>query len=90
MGEQRSPISEPQYIVVVKYGDPNSHLALSTALGMFDSIDEATAYFEKEYEGTNHICEVVPLNVINLPEMAIDYVLAKMLDESGQGNTPLN
>jgi hypothetical protein len=90
MSEQRSPISEPQYIIVVTFGDPNSHLAQATSLGMFDSIDEATAYFEKEYEGTNHICEVVPLNVINLPEMAIDYVLAKMLDESGQGNTPLN
>ena len=51
-----------QWIVVVKYGDPNTHKALKTSMGVFESHEQAEYWANKFYEGTNFICDIIPLN----------------------------
>ena len=52
------------YIVHVTVGDPNSHLPLTTSFGMFESLEQAQGFIDTTYEDTPHICEVVPLNIV--------------------------
>ncbi len=54
--------TEPNYILVVQYGDPNSNEALKTSFGIFDSREKADDFRENHYVGSNFICEIVPLN----------------------------
>jgi cysteine sulfinate desulfinase/cysteine desulfurase-like protein len=56
--------SPSQYIVAVKYGDPNTNQALKTALGIFNTREEADLFIRVNYQDTNHICDVLPLNIL--------------------------
>ena len=51
-----------QYIVVVSYGDPNTHLPLRTSFGLFDSSQDANDWVNKNYQDVNYIVQVLPLN----------------------------
>jgi hypothetical protein len=57
-----------QYIAVVKYGDPNTHKPLKTSMGIFESHEDAKAWVHGTYHGTNHIVDVLPLNILEKVE----------------------
>tara|TARA_R100000935_G_scaffold58894_1_gene99203 strand:- start:12596 stop:12874 length:279 start_codon:yes stop_codon:yes gene_type:complete len=63
-----------KWIVHVTYGDPNSLLPLTTAIGLFDSQTQAQQFAYATYQGTNYVATVTPLNIIDweaneLPEI---------------------
>ena len=62
MSEEKSN----QWIVVVKYGDPNTHEPLKTSMGVFESRKQAEDWAHVIYEGSNFIVEVIPLNDFRL------------------------
>ena len=43
------------WIVHVTYGDPNSLVPLTSAIGMFDSQNQAQQFAHATYQGTNYI-----------------------------------
>ena len=53
------------WIVHVTYGDPNSLVPLTSAIGMFDSQNQAQKFAHATYQGTNYIVTVIPLNIID-------------------------
>ena len=53
-----------QYIMTIEYGDPNTNLALRTAVGIFQTQEVAEAFRIETYTDTNHICMIYPLNVL--------------------------
>ena len=57
-------MSKPKYIVVVEYGDPNTNEALKTSLGIFNNREEADEFRIDTYVDSNHICTILPLNII--------------------------
>ena len=56
---------ENKWIVHVTYGDPNSLLPLTTAIGLFDSQTQAQQFAYATYQGTSYVAQVTPLNVID-------------------------
>jgi|TARA_R110000803_G_scaffold128617_2_gene196070 hypothetical protein len=54
-----------KWIVHVTYGDPNSLLPLTTAIGLFDSQTQAQQFAYVTYQGTNYVAQVTPLNIID-------------------------
>tara|TARA_R110001592_G_scaffold212779_1_gene465295 strand:- start:482 stop:673 length:192 start_codon:yes stop_codon:yes gene_type:complete len=51
-----------QWIAVIQYGDPNTHVPLKTSMGVFESKEQAEDWAHNIYEGTNFIVDVLPLN----------------------------
>ena len=58
-------MDKPKYILVVMYGDPNTHAPLKTSFGLFDSNEQAQEFSNSMYEGSNHICEIIPINELS-------------------------
>ena len=58
-------MSGAKYIVVVEYGVPNTNEALKTSLGIFNNREEAEEFRVDTYVDTNHICTILPLNILN-------------------------
>ena len=56
---------ENKWIVHVTYGDPNSLLPLTTAIGLFDSQTQAQQFAYATYQGTSYVAQVTPLNIID-------------------------
>ena len=54
-----------KWIVHVTYGDPNSLLPLTTAIGLFDSQTQAQQFAYATYQGTSYVAQVTPLNIID-------------------------
>jgi hypothetical protein len=54
-----------KWIVHVTYGDPNSLLPLTTAIGLFDSQTQAQQFAYATYQGTNYVAQATPLNIID-------------------------
>ena len=54
-----------KYILVVMYGDPNTHAPLKTSFGLFDSNEQAQEFSDNMYEGSNHICEIIPITELS-------------------------
>jgi len=52
------------YILVVEYGDPNTNVALKTSLGIFNSREDADLFRANTYIDTNHICTILPFNIL--------------------------
>jgi len=61
---EESAEPSPQYIAVVKYGDPNTHRPLQTSWGIFDSHEDAKAWIHGTYHGKNHIVDIISFNIL--------------------------
>jgi len=68
MTEENSAEPSRQYIAVVKYGDPNSHKPLQTSMGVFESREDAEAWVDGTYDGSNFIVDILPLNILEKVE----------------------
>jgi len=53
---------EGSYIAVIKYGDPNSHLALTCGFGPFKDDEDAKGWVSRAYRGASVISEIVIIN----------------------------
>jgi hypothetical protein len=65
---KRITMSEEQpslFIIYVTVGDTHSHTPHTTAIGMFETEQQAETFIDNRFEGDPCICEVVPLNIIH-------------------------
>jgi hypothetical protein len=56
---------EEKWILVVQYGDPNSHEPLTTSFGLFDTPEEANRFRKETYKDSNFIINIYPINLLS-------------------------
>jgi hypothetical protein len=56
---------EEKWILVVQYGDPNSHEPLTTSFGLFDTPEEADRFRKETYNNGSFIINIYPINLLN-------------------------
>lgn len=53
-----------EYVVIIKTGDPGSHIPLTVGFGPFKVYEDAVRFVDQYYAGEPVIVEIVPLNSV--------------------------
>tara|TARA_R100000458_G_C8265375_1_gene240470 strand:- start:1665 stop:1958 length:294 start_codon:yes stop_codon:yes gene_type:complete len=65
------------WVLIIKYGDPNTNVPLSTGFGPFPTKEDADSFRSQYYYDQIVIAEIVPLNAVfpeSATELDIDFV----------------